>query len=55
MLAYQLLLAEGNPSDISSYVDGSLLIDVWADMYLPAEIRASWQPLIDQALGRGSA
>jgi hypothetical protein len=55
MLAYQLLLAEGEPSDISSYVDGTLLIDLWADMYLPADIRAAWQPLVERALGRGSA
>ena len=55
MLAYQLLLAEGEPSDISSYVDGTLLVDLWADLYLPADIRAAWQPLVDQALGRGSA
>lgn len=55
MLAYQLLLAEGDPVDIEAHVDGSLLLDLWTEMFLPVEIRAAWQPLIDQALGRESA
>jgi transcriptional regulator with XRE-family HTH domain len=51
LLAYQLLLAEGDPVDISTFVDGALLIDLWSEMFLPDEIRAAWQPLIDQVLG----
>jgi len=51
LLAYQLLLAEGDPVDISTFVDGTLLIDVWSEMFLPDEIRTAWQPLVDQVLG----
>jgi len=51
LLAYQLLLAEGDPVDISTFVDGALLIDLWSEMFLPVEIRAAWQPLIDRVLG----
>ncbi len=51
LLAYQLLLAEGDPVDISTFVDGTLLIDLWSEMFLPDEIRSAWQPLVDQVLG----
>lgn len=51
LLAYQLLLAEGEPLDIAAFVDGSLLIDLWGELFLPAEIRTVWQLLIDQVLG----
>jgi hypothetical protein len=30
-------------------VDGALLVDLWSELVLPAEIRASWQPVIDEA------
>ena len=51
LLAYQLLLAEGDPADISTFIDGALLIDLWSEMFLPEEIRSAWQPVIDQVLG----
>lgn len=50
LLAYQLILAEGTPEDISSLVDGALLIDLWSELFLPIEIRQAWEPLIDAAL-----
>ena len=50
ILAYQALLAEGEPEDITRFVDGALLVDAWNDLYLPATIRSAWQPLIDRAL-----
>lgn len=49
-LAYQALLAEGEPDDITRFVDGALLVDAWADMHLPVAIREVWQPLIDRAV-----
>jgi transcriptional regulator with XRE-family HTH domain len=52
LLAYQLVLAEGAPSDISTFIDGSLLIDLWSELFLPPEIRAAWQRMVDQVLGR---
>jgi transcriptional regulator with XRE-family HTH domain len=50
ILAYQALLADGEPDDITRFVDGALLVDGWPDMHLPAAIRQSWQPLIDRAI-----
>lgn len=50
ILAYQALLAEGEPEDITRFVDGALLVDAWNDVYLPATIRSAWQPLIDRAI-----
>ena len=54
LLAYQVVLAEGRPADIMQFVDGALLVDAWADLYLPAAIRHAWQPLVDRALSSGS-
>ena len=48
MLAYQILLSEGEPSDIVALVDGNLLIDIWAEVHLPEAIRSAWQPLIER-------
>lgn len=50
LLAYQVVLAEGTPQDIRRFVDGTLLVEAWADLHLPASIRHAWQPLVDRAL-----
>ena len=47
--AYELVLREGTPDDIASVVDGALLVDAWDDLILPAELRQTWQHLIDRA------
>ncbi|MGD9752561.1 MAG: helix-turn-helix domain-containing protein [Acidimicrobiia bacterium] len=49
--AYEVVLREGTPEAIEAVVDGALLIDGWADLVLPAELRRAWQPLIDAAMG----
>lgn len=46
---YEVVLREGTPADILRYVDGALLIDLWAELVLPREIRDAWQNLIDKA------
>lgn len=46
--AYELVLREGQPDDIRSVVDGALLIDAWPNLVIPAELRAAWQPMIDE-------
>ena len=51
LLAYQVVLAEGGPDEISAFVDGALLIDAWPEIFLPKDIRRAWQPIIDRALG----
>ena len=50
VLAYQALLADGEPDDITCLVDGALLVDAWHEMHLPTAIRQAWQPLIDRAI-----
>lgn len=49
---YEVVLREGRPVDIECFVDGALLVDAWDDMVLPRQIRAAWQPAIDEARGR---
>jgi len=47
-----VVLREGTPTDIDTYVDGALLVDVWDDLVLPTDIRRAWRDVIDQELGR---
>jgi len=54
-LVYRMVLAEGLPEDILQVIDGTLLVDAWPDLHLPASIRQAWQPLIDRALNRGAS
>ena len=54
LLTYQVVLAEGMPEDIQHFVDGTLLVDAWSDLHLPASIRRAWQPLVDRALAAGA-
>jgi transcriptional regulator with XRE-family HTH domain len=44
---YEIVLREGTPQDISDYVDGALLVDLWPDLVIPTQLRRAWQPLID--------
>jgi transcriptional regulator with XRE-family HTH domain len=48
---YEIVLREGGPEDVRTYVDGALLVDLWDDLVLPRDVRAAWQPLIDATLG----
>lgn len=48
---YEVVLREGMPVDILRFVDGALLIDLWSELVLPRDMRAAWQPIIDDALG----
>lgn len=43
---YEIVLREGEPRDLLTYIDSALLIDLWDDLVLPAAIRAAWEPLI---------
>jgi transcriptional regulator with XRE-family HTH domain len=47
---YEIVLREGSPADMLRLVDGALLVDAWADLVLPRELRTAWQPLIDAVL-----
>ena len=43
---YEIVLQEGTPADILTYIDGVLLVDLWEDLVLPRGIRSAWAPLI---------
>ncbi len=48
--AYDLILREGNPSDLLDHIDGALLLDIWQELDLPDPVRRAWQPLIHKNL-----
>ena len=43
---YEIVLQEGRPADILTYVDGALLVDLWDDLVLPRAVRSAWAPLV---------
>ena len=45
--AYEIILREGTPEDIETIVDGLLLVDLWTELVLPAELRQAWSPIIN--------
>lgn len=53
--AYEIVLREGNPQDITSIIDGTLLCEAWPDLILPDPIRQAWQPAIDNAMQPSAA
>lgn len=44
---YEIVLREGMPDDLLHYIDGALLVDLWAELVLPREIRTAWQPVVE--------
>ncbi|MAS55770.1 helix-turn-helix transcriptional regulator [Nocardioides sp.] len=44
---YEVVLREGGPSDVLAYIDGALLVDLWAELVLPPSIRAAWSAVVD--------
>jgi transcriptional regulator with XRE-family HTH domain len=51
---YENLLIEGTEHMMMRWVDGALLVDVWADLVLPAKIHAAWESAVEAAsAGRG--
>ncbi|RHW24097.1 XRE family transcriptional regulator [Nocardioides immobilis] len=51
---YENLLVEGTQHMIMRWVDGALLVDAWAELVLPAKVRAAWEPAVAAAsAGRG--
>lgn len=43
---YELVLREGRPADVLSYLDGALLIDLWNELVLPVAVRAAWNGVV---------
>lgn len=47
---YEIVLREGTPDDVLTYLDGALLVDLWDSLVLPRALRAAWSDVIDSAL-----
>jgi hypothetical protein len=47
---YEIVLREGGPTDILTYVDGALLAELWPDLVLPQEVRAAWATPMNHAM-----
>jgi len=43
---YEVVLREGGPDDLLTYIDGALLVDLWDDLVLPTAIRRAWEPVV---------
>ncbi|MGB3770488.1 MAG: helix-turn-helix transcriptional regulator [Rhodococcus sp. (in: high G+C Gram-positive bacteria)] len=54
-LVYEIVLREGTPADVLTYIDGALLLDLWPDLVLPRSLRAAWTPTIEGHLQHMSA
>lgn len=46
---YELLLRRGTPEELMDWVDGALLVDMWADLRIPQPIRDAWKPAVSAA------
>lgn len=44
---YEIVLREGDGRDIVEHIDGTLLVDLWPEIYLPREIKTAWTELIE--------
>ena len=43
---YQIVLREAaRPEDLTSYLDGGLLVALWPELYLPRGVRQAWEEL----------
>ena len=46
---YEIALQQGTDDLMEATVDGALLVEAWADMIIPDDLRAAWQPAVDAA------
>ena len=52
---YEIVLREGGPADVLTYVDGVLLVDLWDELVLPPAVRAAWHGVVTGAAGKDAA
>jgi hypothetical protein len=52
---YEVVLREGTPDDMRSFIDGALLVDLWGELVLPRPLRSAWDPVIRNELGGGAS
>ena len=46
---YEIVLREGTPQDVLTYIDGALLVDSWNSLVLPRDLRTAWSDVVDAA------
>jgi transcriptional regulator with XRE-family HTH domain len=51
---YEVVLQEGRPEDVLTYVDGALLVDLWDELVLPHAVRSAWAEVMRASLNRVS-
>jgi hypothetical protein len=51
---YEIVLREGTPDDVSTYLDGALLVDLWDSLVLPRDVRAAWSEVVDSVLNQAT-
>jgi len=47
---YEVVIREGMPKDLLTFIDGALLIDSWDELVLPRQVRSHWQATIEASL-----
>ena len=52
---YEIVLREGTPADLLTYIDGVLLAELWPDLVLPRDVRAAWEPLLARSFSTAAA
>jgi hypothetical protein len=41
---YEIVLREASdPDDLTTYLNGAMLVTTWADLYLPRGVRQAWE------------
>ncbi|HDH03495.1 MAG TPA: XRE family transcriptional regulator [Actinobacteria bacterium] len=48
---YEIVLREGTPDDLTRYIDGAFLKDIWDELVLPTTLRSAWQTALDRTTG----
>jgi len=43
---YQIVLSEGQLSDVCRFIDADALVGLWARLWLSPHVRAAWRPLL---------
>lgn len=46
---YEIVVVQGTLDDVCELINGTELVRLWDQMYLPPWVRSAWRPLIDSA------
>ena len=54
-LAYRVVLVEaGSEDDLTTWLDGAVLVEAWPELYLPRPVRRAWEDRHPQLASRGA-